>query len=64
MALPSRLGSSSLPWLVKLNELIVDARRLPLAVQAAAVRKGLISYVDQQFGDEAIDLALPPALSR
>ena len=57
--LPSRLGSSSLPWLVEFNELIVDARRLPLAVQAAAVQKGLIPYVDQQFGEETDPAASP-----
>ena len=62
--LPSRLGSSSLPWLVEVNGLIVDARRLPLAVQEAAVRRGLIPYVDQQYSEEAIDPALPPTLGR
>jgi len=62
--LPRRLGSSSLLWLVEVNGLIVDARRLPLAVQEAAVRRGLIPYVDQQFSEEAIDPASPPAPGR
>jgi hypothetical protein len=62
--LPSRLGSSSLPWLVEVNGLIVDARRLPLAVQEDAVRRGLIPYVDQQYSEEAIGPASPPTLGR
>ncbi len=57
--LPSQLGSSSLPWLVEINGLIVDARRLPLAVQAAAVQKGLIPYVDRQFGEETDPASSP-----
>ena len=62
--LPSQLGSSSLPWLVEVNGLIVDARRLPLAVQEAAVRRGLIPYVDLQYSEEAIDPASPPTPGR
>jgi len=49
---------------VEVNGLIVDARRLPLAVQEAAVRRGLIPYVDQQYSEEAMDPASPPTLGR
>jgi len=46
--LPSRLVTSPLPWLIEVNGLIVDARRLPTVVQEAAVQKGLIPFVCQQ----------------
>jgi hypothetical protein len=45
--LPGRQGSSPLAWLIQLNGLPVDARDLPLELQEAAVRKGLIPYVFQ-----------------
>ena len=45
--LPSRLAGSSLPWLIQVDGLIVDARQLPVAMQEVAVRKGLIPYVCQ-----------------
>ena len=62
--LPSRLGNSSLAWLVQVNGLIVDARQLPRAVQEDAVRRGLIPYVDQQYGEEVTDLASAPTPDR
>ena len=40
--LPSRLADSSLPWLIAVDGLVVDARRLPIAIQEVAVQKGLI----------------------
>jgi hypothetical protein len=43
--LPSRLGNSSAVWMVDFNGLVVDARRLPVEIQEAAVLKGLIPYV-------------------
>ena len=46
--LPSRLTTSSLPWLIEFNGLVVDARPLPAVVQKVAVQKGLIPYVCQQ----------------
>jgi Domain of unknown function (DUF6398) len=46
--LPSRLADSSLPWLIEVDGLIVDARQLPVAIQELALQKGLIPYVYQQ----------------
>jgi len=53
--LPSRLESSSIPWLIEVDGLIVDARQLPLAMQAVAVQKGLIPFVYQQTGQNNIE---------
>jgi hypothetical protein len=43
--LPSRLATSPMAWMIQVNGFIMDARRLPLAVQHAAVEKGLIPHV-------------------
>jgi hypothetical protein len=56
--LPSRLGSSSIPWLIEVDGLIVDARQLPAAMQAVAVQKGLIPFVYQQTGQTHIETDL------
>jgi hypothetical protein len=42
------LANSPIPWLVDFNGLIVDARTLPLDVQAEARRKGLIPDLDPE----------------
>ena len=46
--LPSRPAGNSLPWLIEVDGLVVDARQLPVAIQEVAVQKGLIPYVYQQ----------------
>lgn len=43
--LPSRVAGNSLVWLIEFNGLIVDARQLPVEVQEAAVKKGLIPFI-------------------
>lgn len=43
--LPSRLGDNPLVWMLQVNGLMVDARRMPLEVQELAFAKGLIPYV-------------------
>jgi hypothetical protein len=43
--LPSRLASSPAVWFISVNGLVVDARTLPVDVQAEAVEKGLIPFV-------------------
>ena len=53
--LPSRLASSSVPWLIEVDGLIVDARQLPIALQAVAVQKGLIPFIHQQSDQTLID---------
>jgi hypothetical protein len=55
--LPSRLASSSLPWLIEFDGLLVDARDLPAAIQAAAVQKGLIPFVYPPPGQTTIEPA-------
>ena len=55
--LPSRLTSSSLPWLIEVDGLVVDARQLPVAIQKAAVQKGLIPFVYPPSGQAAIEPA-------
>jgi hypothetical protein len=51
--LPSKLSNSSLPWMIQVNGLIVDARDLPIEIQEVAVQKGLIPYVYQRPEKEA-----------
>ncbi len=53
--LPSRLADSSLPWLITVDGLVVDARRLPMAIQRVAVAKGLIPYVNPSSGEDPAD---------
>lgn len=43
--LPSRLADSPQIWMIEVDGLVVDARWLPVAIQEAAVQKGLIPYV-------------------
>lgn len=53
--LPGRLDSSPMVWLIEVNGLAVDARRLPRAVQVLAFESGVIPYVpadrDRSGGD-------------
>ncbi len=51
--LPSRLADSPMAWMIEVDGLVVDARRLPLAIQEFAFQKGLIPYVvPHPVGDE------------
>lgn len=43
--LPSRMNSSPMIWLIEVNGLVVDARKLPRAVQVLAFERGVIPYV-------------------
>lgn len=52
--LPSRMEDNPLAWMIQVNGLIVDARRLPREIQEEAFRKGLIPYIpDNRAGDPA-----------
>jgi len=55
--MPSRLASSSLPWLIEVDGLVVDAQQLPVAIQAVAVQKGLIPFVFPPPGEETTEPA-------
>ena len=46
--LPSRMDDNPLAWMVMVNGLIVDARRLPCPLQEEAYRKGLIPYIPRK----------------
>lgn len=43
--LPSQMDDNMMAWMIMVNGLIVDARRLPLEIQEIAYQKGLIPYV-------------------
>lgn len=50
--LPSRMEDNPLAWMIQVNGLIVDARRVPREIQEEAFRKGLIPYIpDDRAGD-------------
>jgi hypothetical protein len=43
--LPSKMDENPRAWLIMVNGLIVDARRLPRDIQEVAYEKGLIPYI-------------------
>lgn len=43
--LPSNLADNPLAWMIMVNGLIVDVRRMPLEIQEVAFEKGLIPYI-------------------
>lgn len=43
--LPSRLAENPMVWLLQVNGLMVDIRRMPIEVQQMAFEKGLIPFV-------------------
>lgn len=45
--LPSRMGDNPLLWLVEVDGIVVDARRLPLELQVECAHLGLIPYVPE-----------------
>jgi hypothetical protein len=52
--LPSRMDENPLAWMIQVNGLIADARRLPREIQEEAYRKGLIPYIPaDSSGDPA-----------
>lgn len=42
--LPSRLAENPLVWMLQVNGLMVDIRRMPIELQQMAFDKGLIPY--------------------
>lgn len=51
--LPSRHAGASFAWLIDVDGWMVDARTLPINLQEAAVRKGLIPYVHGTTADKS-----------
>ena len=45
--LPSKLADNPLAWMVEVDGFVVDARRLPRALQEEAYRRGLIPFVPE-----------------
>jgi hypothetical protein len=45
--LPSRIADNPMVWLVMVDGMVVDIRRMPRALQERAFAKGLIPYVPQ-----------------
>ena len=43
--LPSRLAGNPIVWMIQVNGFVVDARRMTVEVQQAAVEQGLIPFV-------------------
>jgi hypothetical protein len=50
--LPSRMDANPLIWMLEVNGLLVDVRRLPLEVQDIAYAKGLIPYVPARKAEQ------------
>ena len=43
--LPSKMGDNVMAWMISVNDLIVDARSMPIEIQEIAYERGLIPYV-------------------
>ena len=50
--LPSRIAHNPMAWMVMVDGMVVDIRRMPLELQQAAFAKGLIPYVPEQGSDD------------
>lgn len=46
--LPSRMDKNPLIWMLEVNGLLVDVRRMPLEVQEIAFKQGFIPYIPGQ----------------
>ena len=53
--LPSRMDDNPLAWMIPVNGLIADARRLPREFQEEAFRKGLIPYIPGHQADDSTE---------
>ncbi len=52
--LPSRMDDNPMVWMIQVNGLLADARRLPREIQEEAFRKGLIPYIpEDRVGESA-----------
>jgi hypothetical protein len=53
--LPGRMDQNPLAWMIEVNGLIADARRLPREVQEVAFEKGLIPYIPADRADDSVE---------
>src|SRR4051794_23676552 len=49
--IPSLMDQNPMAWMIEVNGLTVDARRLPREIQEEAFRKGLIPYIPADRAD-------------
>ena len=45
--LPSRMDGNIMAWMIEVNGVVADARRLPREIQEIAYQKGLIPYIPE-----------------
>lgn len=50
--LPSQVDQNPMVWMIEVNGLLVDARRIPREIQEQAFRKGLIPYIPSDQGSD------------
>ena len=43
--LPSRMADNPMAWLIQVDGMIIDARKLPRGIQEEAFRLGMIPYL-------------------
>jgi hypothetical protein len=53
--LPSRMDDNPMAWMIQVNGLLVDARRLPREIQEEAFRKGSIPYIPADRSDDSAE---------
>jgi tetratricopeptide (TPR) repeat protein len=53
--LPSRMGQNPMAWMIQVNGVLVDARRMPREVQEVAYRKGLIPFLPGEGAEGSVD---------
>lgn len=53
--LPGRMHENPMAWMIEVNGLIVDARRMPREFQEEAFREGLIPYIPGDRADESAE---------
>lgn len=54
--LPSKIEQNPLAWIIQVNGLPVDARRMPREIQEEAYRKGLIPYLPSEAAGDPGDM--------
>ena len=53
--LPSKLADNPVVWLIQVNGIMVDARRMPKEVQEEAFNRGIIPYIPGEQDKDADD---------
>jgi hypothetical protein len=53
--LPSRMEQNPMAWMIQVNGILVDARRMPRQIQEEAYRQGLIPYLPAESSEALAD---------